>query len=371
MGIKRVGRLKSIVLIILGIILAILLAVTILLFIWSPGKVEKFVDDKGKVIENSIAEKINVKINGLNQGMFIRGKNKDNPILLFVHGGPIMPEYFLNSKYPTGLEDYFTVCWWEQPGVGLSYNSDISKEDLTVDAIIDDTIEVTNYLRKRFNQDKIYLLGHSWGSFIGIQAVYKNPELYSAYIGVGQITNQSESEKLAYQYMLDKYSEDNNSKMTEKLMKYSITDSDEELLKYFKSSLRDSAMHELGIGTMHNMKSVISGIFMPVMQCREYTLKEKINIWRGKSYVRKNSTLIEDYLFYDIPSSIKELEVPTYFISGAYDYTVNYGLTKEYYDSLNAPQKKFYLIDDAAHSPMFEKPSEFVEIMKNEVLLNK
>ena len=145
---KTMKKVKRIMLIVLGCILVFFFSLCILLLVVSPGKIKPFVDDKGNKIDNSISEKIYVDINGVKQGMFIKGKNINNPVLLFVHGGPLMPEYFLNDKYPTGLEEYFTICWWEQPGVGLSYSADISKENLTLDAIIDDTIEVTNFLRE-------------------------------------------------------------------------------------------------------------------------------------------------------------------------------------------------------------------------------
>jgi pimeloyl-ACP methyl ester carboxylesterase len=93
-----------------------------------------------------------------------------NPVLLFLHGGTAMPEYFLARKYPTGLEQDFTVCWWDRRGAGLSYSANLPPETMTLEQSIADTIEVTNYLRKRFHKDKIYLMAHSGGSLIGIQA---------------------------------------------------------------------------------------------------------------------------------------------------------------------------------------------------------
>ena len=355
-------------LIVICILIVLILIMLLIILPPSTGKTKVFLDENGEIIQGSISEKTYVEINGVKQGTFIKGKNINNQVLLFVHGGPLMPEYFLNDKYPTGLEEYFTICWWEQPGVGLSYSSDISKEDLTLNAIIEDTIVVTNFLREKFDKDKIYLLGHSWGSFVAIQAAYIRPELYNAYIGMGQITNQKESEKIAYKYMIDEYSKLGNKKMVNKLKEYSIDTSDEELIKYFKSSLRDIAMHQLGIGTTHDMHSVFTGIFIPVMKCRGYTLEEKINIWRGKAYVRNNTNLINEYLFVDIPSMISELEVPCYFISGEYDYTVSWELVEDYYKDLKAPHKGFYLFENSAHSPMFEEPEKFIDIMVNDVL---
>jgi pimeloyl-ACP methyl ester carboxylesterase len=92
-----------------------------LLWRWSPGRPRPYLDRAGRVLAGSIAEKLRVDINGVEQGMFINGKNRSNPVLLWVHGGPGMPDYFLLEQYRTGLEDVFTVVWWDQRGTGLSY----------------------------------------------------------------------------------------------------------------------------------------------------------------------------------------------------------------------------------------------------------
>ena len=187
----------------------------------------------------------------------------------------------LPEKYPTGLEDDFTVVWWEQRGSGLSYSADIPPETMTLEQMISDTLEVTNYLRQRFGKEKIYLMGHSGGTFIGIQAAARAPELYYAYIGVAQMSNQLKSEKLAYDYMLQQFKENGNTKMVRKLEAAPVTMTGGTPDAYL--AVRDAAMHSLGIGTTHDMKSVITGIFLPSLASREYTLMEKVNMWRGKS----------------------------------------------------------------------------------------
>ena len=129
---------------------------------------------------DTIKEKTFIQVNGNKIGMFIEGKNLNAPVLLFLHGGPGMPQYGLTQKYPTFLEENFIVCWYEQRGAGLSYDKAIDYEQLTIENIILDTIEVTNYLRERFQQDKIYLMGHSWGTLIGINTIKQYPELFHA-----------------------------------------------------------------------------------------------------------------------------------------------------------------------------------------------
>src|SRR5512141_3044758 len=180
---RKVGRMT---LTIFFIILACFLLLFGLLEYWSyPGKPAPFVDQNGTVLPNSISEKIFVDVNGVKQGMIIRGKNLNNPVLLYVHGG--MPDTFLNQRYPTELEQYFTVVWWELRGAGLSYSPDMPRETLTSEQMVSDTLAVTNYLRQRFGKEKVYLMGHSGGTFIAIQAAAQAPQLYHAYIGMAQM----------------------------------------------------------------------------------------------------------------------------------------------------------------------------------------
>ncbi len=344
-------------------ILFFILAVFIFLLVLSPGKIKQFTDESGEVIENSLSEKTFTEINGVKMGMIIKTKNISNPVLLFVHGGPGMPEYWLNDKYPTDLEEYFTVVWWDQRGAGLSYSSDLDADTMTTEQFVDDTIDVTNYLRERFGQDKIYLMAHSWGTYIGIQAVHKAPKLYDAYIGVGQVVNICESEKLAYEYMLNYYKDSGDDK-TIKQLESTPYDSD----GYHK--IRDSVMHKAGIGTTHDMKTVITGIFFTSLGCKEYTLTEKINLWRGKIY-SGHSTLRDEFHVNDLSGIVTKLDLPVYFMSGVYDYTVNHAMAKDYSEQLNAPVKGFYLFHNSAHSPMFEEPEKFLNIVQKDILTGK
>jgi pimeloyl-ACP methyl ester carboxylesterase len=324
-------------------------------------------DEKGDLLADSISEKIQVKINGMEQGMFIKSKNSNNPVLLFVHGGPGMPEYWLTQRFPTGLEGHFTVVWWEQRGAGLSYSPDIPAETMTAEQFISDTLEVTKYLRKRFGREKIYLMAHSWGSYIGIQAAAREPALYYAYIGVGQISYQIKSEQLAYEYALEYYKKIGNTDMVQRLEAAPPTLTVPLPAAY--DALRDEYMHGAGIGTTHEMRSVIDGIFLPSWQFHEYTLGEKINLWRGKIFSRSSDFSLWDTMqATDLTKQVTQLALPVYFFEGAYDYTCAYPLAKEYFEQLNAPVKGFYTFEHSAHSPMFEEPEKMLEILQKDVL---
>ena len=359
-----VRKVVRIMLTIISILLACILVLVGVLLLWSyPGKPQPFVDENGSPLAGSISEKVFVNINGVEQGMFIKSKDATHPVLLYLHGG--MPDYFLTQKYPTGLEDYFTVVWWEQRGSGISYSADIPPETMTLEQMISDTLEVTNYLRHRFGQEKIYLMGHSGGTFIGIQVAARAPELYYAYIGVAQMSNQLKSERLAYEYMLQQFKGSGNTKMVRKLEEAPVTITGGTPDAYL--ALRDSAMHSLGIGTTHDMDSVLTGIFIPSLQSRDYTLSEKANTWRAKANSGM-ALLGDDMLATDLSKEVTELSIPVYFFEGIYDYTCSYTLAKEYFDQLKAPLKGFYTFEQSAHSPLFEEPEKMGHILQEDVL---
>ncbi len=349
----------------ISIFLACILILVGALFLWSTGKPGPILDENRRPLAGSISEKIHVNINGVEQGMFIKSKNESNPVLLFLHGGPGMPEYFLTKRYPTALEDYFTVVWWEQRGSGLSYHAGIPPETMTVEQIISDTLEVTKTLRRRFGKEKIYLMGHSGGSFFGLQAAARAPELYSAYIGVSQMTYQLKSERLAYKYMLKRYKENGNRKMVRRLEAAAPTMTVPLPAAY--DTLRDEAMHGIGIGTTRDMTSVITGVFIPSWLSREYTLREKAKLWRGKFYSMR---LLRNEMFAtDLTGQVQELALPAYFFHGIFDYTVSYTEAKSFFEKLKAPIKGFYTFEQSAHSPMFEEPEKMKRIFQEDVLV--
>ena len=331
---------------------------------WSRGMPRPIVDDEGRRVPGSISEKVFVEINGVRQGMVIRGRDRTNPVLLFVHGGPGMPEYFLSERYSTGIEDVFTVAWWDQRGAGLSYRAGSASESMTLAQLTADTLAVTDYLRRRFGVEKIYLMAHSGGTSFAIQAAARAPELYHAYIGVGQMVDQLESEQIAYDYVLRFYRARGDERMVRRLEAAAPTPTWPLPRSYL--ALRDAAMHGAGVGTTRSMRSVVSGLFVPSLLTRQYTLVEKVNLWRGK--VRSGTLLRGPMFSLDLRELVPALEVPVYFLHGVYDYTCSYELARAYAEAIDAPVKGFYSFAESAHSPFFEEPVRTLEVLRKDVL---
>ena len=180
-----------------------------------------------------------------------------------------------------------------------------------------------------------------------------------------KMSNQLESERLAYEYMLKQFQGNGNTEMVRKLEAAPVTMAGGTPQAYLV--LRDEAMHSLGIGTTHDMHSVVTGILLPSLASRDYTLIEKFNMWRGKSRSGVSS-LWKTMLATDLTKQTPKLDIPVYFFDGIYDYTVSYTLAKDYFEKLQAPVKGFYSFEQSAHSPLFEEPAKTQHILQADVL---
>jgi pimeloyl-ACP methyl ester carboxylesterase len=322
--------------------------------------------EDGRPLAGSISEKLFLEINGAKQGMFVKGVSPSNPVLLYLHGG--MPDFFLTQAYPTGWESHFTVVWWEQRGAGISFTGREGPETLTSRQLIEDTKILSRLLGQRFGRDKIYLMGHSGGTFIGLQAAAEAPELYHAYIGVSQMVDQRASEKEAFDHMLEIYEARGDRGMTRRLLKSPVPASGPIPKAYW--TVRDKAMHRSGVGTMHDMRSVLTGLFLPSLFFREYSVADKIRLWRAKARSGL-SAISSEILATDLGRKVTRLDVPFYVFHGAMDRTVSYALSKAYFERMQAPVKGFYTFARSAHCPMFEEPQKMARILVGDVLQRK
>jgi pimeloyl-ACP methyl ester carboxylesterase len=345
-------------------IIGILLIGLVVLAVNSPGKLDTLKDSEEKEIAGSLAEKSFVEIGGVRQGFFIRAENPENPVILFLHGGPGSPELPMLIPYEVSerLEKYFTVCYWEQRGAGISFSNSIDPATMTTAQIVEDTRQMTEYLQRRFNQEKIYLIGHSWGSYLGVKTIEKYPENYIAYIGIGQVSNQIESEKRAYDYMLQHATEINDESAVKNLQKFDKNASD--FLRNFDYILtvRSPLMNKYGIGFTHKETPSMIGMAKLILSFKGYTPSEKANYLKGMDFSQTAlwDDVIEDNLF----ESSTTFQVPVYITHGKYDYQVSHTLAREWFDKIEAPQKAFFTFENSAHGTIIEEPEKFVQIIR-------
>lgn len=156
----------------------------------------------GKPLPGSIAALEQVKLGGVNQWLILRGHDVNKPVLLFLSGGPGASEAGRVLRFNAELEKHFVVVIWEQRGCAKSYLSRQPQSALTVEQYVADLIELTDLLRARFDEEKIYLVGHSWGTIIGARAAQARPDLFHAYIGAAQMVNVRETDQMIYEMVL-------------------------------------------------------------------------------------------------------------------------------------------------------------------------
>jgi len=367
---KKVLKFSGVAL--LSLVLVIVLGIFIFLYAVSPESTPEFKDEQGNVVENSVAKMERVKIGGIEQFILIRGKSVNNPILLMLHGGPGMSELPMSRKYNSELEEYFTVVYWDQRGAGKSTAQAIPEDSFTLDQYIEDTHELTTYLKKHFKKDKIFLLGHSWGSLLGIRTIYKYPNDYIAYVGTGQIGNQPKTDSIGYQFALKKAREINDTIALKDLNE--IGDYSVENIKrtgYLNwLYIQRVYLSKFG-GSTADPNAAVDIFLLPTLNCKEYTIRNKYNFLKSNSKSAFTNSpfrkMIPVVLSTDL-SEVSELQIPIYFLQGKNDYLTNFSVAKEYFDLLKAPKKEFVSFDKSAHFVPFEEPEKFNAFMINRVL---
>jgi len=352
------------VLIILAIIVVIVLFLTAGVIISSKIiTTPPFKDSTGNIIEGSIAVLEEIELGGYKQTVLIRGRNINNPILLYIHGGPGSTELPLVRHFNAALEDYYTVVLWDQRGAGKSFSPFLDAKTMTIDQFLSDTHQLVNILRKRFNKDKIYLVGHSWGSVLGLSTVYKYPELFYAYIGIGQAVNFVEGERISLQYAITRAKELNNTEAFTQLS--ALKDYPDMNENWFKDIfIQRKWLGEFG-GVMYGKKGMQSLFF--IERPPEFSFFEFIPLVLGSIHSLK--VIWPQIISYgDFRKLAPKLKIPVYFVTGRHDYNVPFALTEDYYHKVQAPKKAMIWFEKSAHMANFEEPDKFNDFMIHTVL---
>ncbi|MBW6498709.1 MAG: alpha/beta hydrolase [Bacteroidales bacterium] len=342
---------------ILGGFVLVVLGLTIFIWINSPGKTAPFTGADGKPIAGSIAAVEKISLGGVDQYLIIRGANQNNPVMLFLHGGPGSPEYAFMKEFNPYLENDFVMVYWEQRGAGKSWSKNIPPESMTLEQMISDTRELSEYLATRFGKEKIFVMGHSWGSFLGILTAYQYPELFHAYFGIGQVANQYRAEKVSFEWVKEQARKNNDNKAIETLesLKFPDLQADTDAWKAFLMPERNFVMR-YGGGVTRELKSMVPLVKI-VFTTREYTFSDKMNFMKGSMFSLEHLWL--DVVNTNLFNTIYSMQVPVYIFQGVFDYQTPYVVAREFFEQLKAPQKEFFTFEKAAHSPLFEEVERF------------
>ena len=317
---------------------------------------------------NGISSLEEITLGNVKQWIFIRGTDQNNPVLLFLHGGPGAPLVGMPSSriFDAELIKHFTVVHWDQRGAGKSFNSDIPVASLTLERFVEDCNELIDYLRNRFHTQKVFIVAHSGGTVIGIKTAYKYPEKIRAYVGVAQVINEYEGQKVSYDFLVEEAEKSGDVGRLNAIK--AIGPPPYESPKKFLEM--EGHIGNYG-GFMHNkhartqmLIAVISFLTSP-----EYSLSEGIRTFRNIGFDFTINAMWEELKNVNLTKEIQSIKVPIYFFEGKYDMATPTIIVEKFYDNLDAEKgKKLIIFENSGHMPMLEEKEKYQELLINLVL---
>jgi pimeloyl-ACP methyl ester carboxylesterase len=315
---------------------------------------------------NGISSLEEITLGGLKQWIFIRGTDQNNPVLLFLHGGPGAPLLGMSSsrKFDAEMIKHFTVVHWDQRGTGKSFYSDIPVDTMTLDRFVEDCNELIDYLLNRFHTQKIFIVAHSGGTIIGIKTAYKYPEKIHAYVGVAQEINAYEQHKVSYEFLVEE-AEKSGDVGRQNAIKVISPPPYESPKKFLEM---EGQIGHYG-GFMHNMRAQIVSLVISFLTSPEYTLSEGIRTFRNKGFDFTINAMWEELKNVNLTKEIQSIEIPIYFFEGKYDVTTPTVVVEEFFDNLDAEQGiKLFIFENSGHFQMIEEKEKYQDLLVNVVL---
>ncbi|MCC6300558.1 MAG: alpha/beta hydrolase [Anaerolineales bacterium] len=360
-GRKKIGEQMTILLIV------ILLLATIILGSQWTAHTPPILGADGTPLPESIASLEKVRLGGVDQWLIIRGQDVNKPVLLFLSGGPGASEAGRVLRFNSELEKHFVVVIWEQRGCGKSYPSINSKTDLTVEQYTSDIIELTDVLRKRFDEDKIYLVGHSWGTIIGVRAAQQRPDLFHAYIGTAQMVDVLETDKMIYDMVM------NHSRVTGDA-NFSQTLEKQGPPPYFgKSPIQPYSTlfgREYQVFEVPNIKDETyrreGDAILLMLKQPEYGWLDRIYYLLG--LMNTFNVVYPQLQEMDFRTDASRLDLPVYIVLGRHDMNNPSSIPEEYFDLLEAPHKQLIFFEASGHGMIWEEAGLFHRLMIETVL---
>jgi pimeloyl-ACP methyl ester carboxylesterase len=304
-----------------------------------------------------------LRIGGADQWVLERSEDLSNPIILFVHGGPGTSELASNRRNTRDLERCFTVVNWDQRGAGKSYAAIQDVSAMKIEQFVDDTRELTVHLLKKFGKERLVLVGHSWGTVIGTLAVARSPQLYSCYVGIGQISNMAEGEALSYQWVLDQARQGHHRRALRSLTAMGPPPYTSDWQK--KTVTERAYLAKFGGQVRASRHGAMGMVLRSLLVAPEYTLRDRVNFFRG--VLGSMRLLWPQLLEVDLFEQVPELQVPVFFIEGRHDWEVPSILSARYFEALRAPSKRLIWFENSAHLPNAEERDRFNQIMRDDV----
>ncbi len=350
------------------IILATIIAVIVLALL--SVFVSRLINsNKNKIdTQNGIQESTYIDIDGMKQYIQIRGENTENPVMIFIHGGPASPMGYVSAYYQKELESELTIINYDQRGCGRTYYANDCDANSNIGLLVDDLNSIVEYAKKRFGKNNVIIAGHSWGTVIGSIYVQKHPENVSCYIGISQITSLYENKLNAAKTALEKDAikgTEDEQKLTNLINKMSkVKEYDDMPLDDLGQLVSITSKYIACEGEMSGLSQMITGITSPDMNFND--MKWFLSQMDTEKFFAQNKEIMEYAFFgFDIDMLSKNYNVPVYYIAGKGDYAVCQKDIETYYESIEAPDKAFYWIENAGHSMFMDNPKLYCDTIKD------
>jgi pimeloyl-ACP methyl ester carboxylesterase len=339
-----------------------LLALVAVLLSQASAYTPPIVDATGRVAPGSIATLERVTLGGAPQWISIRGTSTHQPVLLWLAGGPGGSEVATARHHLAALEAHFVVVTWEQPGAGKSYHA-VRHTTLTPERYVSDGVELVEYLRQRFGQEKVYLAGESWGSALGIWMVQRRPDLFYAFAGTGQMVSFLETDRADYAFALRLARERGDTK---KLANLAVQGPPPYYgkgvaLKQARYLLDGFAYMNADPNIAQDQFNTISDLLSP-----EYGLYDKLNWLRGT--LDSLDAVYPQLWTVDFRIIAPRLEVPVYFLIGRHDINAPPALAEDYFRLLDAPSKEWIWFEHSGHNPWVSEAERFCDVLVEKFL---
>jgi proline iminopeptidase len=328
----------------------------------------KVAEERAITSPNGINSLEPARIGGIDQWIEVRGQNVNNPILLFIHGGPGVAFIPMAGAFQDPWEKSFTVVQWDQRGAGKTYASndkEIQLRTMNLPQMEQDALDVVNYLRNRFHREKIFVVGHSWGTVLGLWLAHEHPELIYAYVGVGQAVNMQQNEAVAYHDALEEARSRHNEqavKDLEAIAPYPPPEADFTKMGVARNWERDLLAESPSAAAFLNGKRIITGL----VSAPEYSLADDIGFICGQKF--SLDIFLPQVLKIDLSKLGPEFSEPIFFFEGRFDPYCRPLLIWDYAQTIKAPQKEFVWFDHSGHFPFFEEQEKFRDELVQKVL---
>lgn len=350
--------------VVMGLLTLVVVGLAVLIAL--PANAPPLLGPDGEPIPGSIATLEKVRLGGHDQWISIRGQSTDSPVLLYLSGGPGQSDLPFSRVLFEDLTRDFIVVGWDQRGTGKSYPALDPVSTLTLDRAIADTAELSEYLGERFDEDKIYLMGESYGSLLGILTVRRHPALYHAYIGSGQMVDPLETTQRLHQAVLDYAAETGDEQLAAQMRKFGEPPYHNSFANAFVMGYYDALATPYTPPRAYVEKGQAAGIGPWGVLASEYAFMEKLGVLRG--LMDLFDVMWPQILDTDLRRDAAQLEAPVYILDAEHELDARRDLAREWFELLDAPIKRMYTFDNAGHSVAFEQFEALTQILNEAVL---